>query len=69
MDVVYAFGRTADQIRPYLVAGVGLYNYRLSTPRFTPTSETKVGFGVAPVWHTRWAGGARASSWRARSPT
>jgi len=45
VDVVYAFGRTADRVRPYLVAGVGLYKWRLSAPGFTPSSETKVGFG------------------------
>jgi len=45
VDVVYAFGNTADQIRPYLVAGVGLYNWRLSVPGFIPSSETKVGLG------------------------
>jgi len=45
VDVVYAFGKTADQIRPYLVAGVGLYNWRLSAPGLAPSSETKAGFG------------------------
>ncbi len=45
VDIVYAFGKTADQIRPYLLAGVGLYNWRLSAPGFTTSSETKVGFG------------------------
>ena len=45
VDVVYAFGNTADQIRPYLVAGVGLYNWRLTAPGFVPSSETKVGLG------------------------
>ena len=45
VDVVYAFGKTADQIRPYLVTGVGLYNWRLSAPGFTTSSVTKAGFG------------------------
>ncbi len=45
VDVVYAFGKTANPIRPYLVAGVGLYNWRLSAPGFTPASDTKVGLG------------------------
>ena len=45
LDVVYAFGRTADRIRPYVLGGVGLYTWRLSAPAFTPSSETKVGFG------------------------
>jgi opacity protein-like surface antigen len=45
VSVVYAFGTTAAQIRPYLLAGVGLYNVRLSAPGFTPSSDTKVGFG------------------------
>jgi len=45
VDVVYAFGETADQLRPYLVAGVGLYNWRLSAPGFIPSSVTRVGYG------------------------
>jgi len=45
VDVVYAFGKTTDQLRPYLVAGVGLYNWRLSAPGFIPSSVTKVGYG------------------------
>jgi opacity protein-like surface antigen len=45
VDVVYAFGRTADRIRPYVLAGVGLYNVRFSAPGFTPSSDTKLGFG------------------------
>jgi len=45
VDVVYAFGNTADQIRSYLIAGVGFYNWRLSAPGFTPSSETKLGVG------------------------
>jgi opacity protein-like surface antigen len=45
IDVVNALGKTPDQVRPYLVAGVGLYNWRLSAPGFTPASETKFGFG------------------------
>lgn len=44
-DVVYAFGKTVSQIRPYLLAGVGFYNLMLSAPGFTPSSDTKVGFG------------------------
>ncbi len=43
--VVYAFGKTANEIRPYLLAGVGLYNWRLSAPGFTTSSVTKAGFG------------------------
>jgi len=45
VDVVYAFGKTADPIRPYLVTGVGLYNWRLSAPGYTTSSVTKAGFG------------------------
>ena len=45
VDVVYASGKTADAIRPYLVVGVGLYNWRLSAPGFATSSVTKVGFG------------------------
>jgi opacity protein-like surface antigen len=44
-DLVYAFGKTTDQIRPYVLAGVGLYNVRLSAPGYSSSSETKIGFG------------------------
>ena len=60
IDVVYAFGKTADQIRPYLVAGVGLYGWRLSGPGFTPAFEAKVGFGGgAGVAYKVGSGGTR----------
>lgn len=45
VDVVYAFGKTANQVRPYLLAGVGFYNVKLSAPGFVSSSDTKVGFG------------------------
>ena len=70
VDVVYAFGRTADQVRPYVLAGVGLYNMRLSAPRGSPRHPTlRSGSGAAQVWPTEWGGGAPASSSKARSPT
>jgi len=45
VDVVYALGKAVDPIRPYLVAGVGLYNWRLSAPGFSTSSVTQAGFG------------------------
>lgn len=60
IDVVYAFGKPANQMRPYLVAGVGLYNWRLSAPGFIPTSQTKVGFaGGAGVAYSVGRGSTR----------
>lgn len=59
-DVVYAFGKTTDQVRPYVLAGVGLYNVRLSSPGLAASSETKVGFGGgAGVAYRLGTGGAR----------
>jgi opacity protein-like surface antigen len=43
-EVVYAFMTKADQIRPYLFGGIGLFNVKLSAGG-ADTSETKVGFG------------------------
>lgn len=45
VDVVYGFGKAADQIRLYLVGGVGFYNVKLSAPGFTTSSDTKVAYG------------------------
>lgn len=42
--VTYAFMTPADQVRPYVFGGVGLYNVKLSVGG-ADTSETKVGFG------------------------
>jgi opacity protein-like surface antigen len=59
-DVVYAFGRTVNQIRPYLLAGVGFYNLRLSVPGFASSSDTRIGFGGgAGVAYRVGAGGTR----------
>jgi len=45
-DIVYAFGTQADQIRPYVLGGVGLYNLKVTVPSVSfDTSVTKVGFG------------------------
>lgn len=59
-DVVYAFGKTANQFRPYLLAGVGFYNLKISAPGFASSSDTKVGFGGgAGVAYRVGAGSAR----------
>lgn len=47
-DVVYAFGTSALQLRPYILGGVGLYNVKVKASAggiTVDTSETKVGFG------------------------
>jgi len=44
-DVVYAFGARADQIRPYILAGVGFYNVKVDVTGVASASSTKVGFG------------------------
>src|SRR5437899_12113694 len=41
-DVVWAPGTSADQIRPYVLAGIGFYNAKESV---TGASATKIGFG------------------------
>ncbi len=43
-EVVYAFMTQADQIRPYVLGGVGMFNIKLSASG-GDTSTTKVGFG------------------------
>ncbi len=58
VDIVYAFGTTAKQVRPYLLAGVGVYNVRLSAPGFSPSSDTKIGFGGGAGVAYRVGGGA-----------
>ena len=65
VDVVYAFGKTADPICPYLVAGVGLFNWRLSAPGYTTSSVTKAGFeGGAGVAYRVGTGSTRRLSGR-----
>lgn len=45
-DLVYAFGTQADQIRPYVLGGVGFFNVKVTVPSASfDTSVTKVGFG------------------------
>jgi opacity protein-like surface antigen len=45
-DVVYAFGTSASQVRPYILGGIGVFNVKVTSPSFAvDTSETKVGFG------------------------
>jgi opacity protein-like surface antigen len=43
-EIVYAFLTPADQIRPYILGGVGMFNVKL-VGSGADTSETKVGFG------------------------
>lgn len=43
-EVVYAFMTPSDQVRPYVLGGVGLFNVKLSAGG-ADTSETKVAFG------------------------
>jgi opacity protein-like surface antigen len=44
-EVVWAPGKAADQIRPYLLGGLGLYNVKVDVAG-TSGSATKIGFGV-----------------------
>jgi opacity protein-like surface antigen len=44
-EVVYAFGTQADQLRPYILGGVGYYNVKVEVTGFPSASESKVGFG------------------------
>jgi opacity protein-like surface antigen len=41
-EVVYAFGTKADQLRPYIMGGIGYFNFKESA---SGSSESKVGFG------------------------
>ena len=43
-EVVYALGKKADPIRPYLLGGIGYYNVKVSVTGAS-ASESKVGFG------------------------
>jgi opacity protein-like surface antigen len=43
-ELVYAFMKNADPVRPYVFGGVGLFNVKVSAGA-ADTSETKVGFG------------------------
>jgi outer membrane protein with beta-barrel domain len=40
-EVVYALGKQADAVRPYILGGLGYYDVKVSTS----ASESKVGFG------------------------
>lgn len=45
-EVVFAFGTQADQIRPYILGGIGFYNVKVTVPSIAlDTSVSKVGFG------------------------
>ena len=45
-ELVYAFGTQADQIRPYILGGVGFYNVKVTIPSASvDTSVSKIGFG------------------------
>lgn len=41
-EVVYAFGTKASQVRPYILGGIGYFNFKESA---SGNSESKVGFG------------------------
>ena len=43
-ELVYAFMTPADQVRPYIFGGAGLFNVKVSAGG-ADTSETKAGFG------------------------
>jgi opacity protein-like surface antigen len=43
-EVVYAFGTEADQVRPYILGGVGYYNVKFTVSGVS-ADESKVGFG------------------------
>ena len=44
-EVVYAFGTSADQLRPYILGGVGYYQVKVEVTGFGSAEESKVGFG------------------------
>lgn len=45
-EIVYAFGTNKEQVRPYILGGIGLFNVKVTSPSFgIDTSVTKVGFG------------------------
>lgn len=60
-EIVYAFGTNKEQIRPYILGGIGLFNVKVTSPSFgVDTSVTKVGFGGgAGVAFKLGAGGTR----------
>lgn len=43
-EIVYAFGTQADPIRPYVMGGIGFFNFKASAGGLS-ASESKVGFG------------------------
>jgi opacity protein-like surface antigen len=43
-EVVYAFGKRADGVRPYIMGGLGYYNVKIDVSGVSG-SESKVGFG------------------------
>jgi len=45
-DLVYAFGMSAAQMRPYVLGGLGYYNVKVALTGGGSASESKVGFGV-----------------------
>lgn len=44
-EAVYAFGKKADGVRPYVMGGLGLYNVKVDVSGLSG-STTKVGFGA-----------------------
>lgn len=60
-ELVYAFGTDKEQIRPYILGGIGLFNVKVTVPSASfDTSVTKVGFGGgAGLAFKMGAGGTR----------
>lgn len=44
-EAVYAFGQKKDQIRPYIMGGIGYYNVKFDPAVGSSVSESKIGFG------------------------
>ncbi len=44
-EAVYAFGKKADAVRPYILGGVGYYNVKIDVTGLGSGSTSKVGFG------------------------
>jgi opacity protein-like surface antigen len=58
-EVVYAFEQKKDQIRPYIMGGVGYYNVKVDVTGGASGSESKVGFGGGAGLAFKLSGGTR----------